>query len=193
VSAKGVPIPLNSVAIGMVELHVTIGRTGKVKQIQVVRELASVTEVSIQAVKSWEFAPATLNGKPIASRLTVAVVFCPYVGLQPIPLPPVETGSKDEASGADLPLTPPEIIAAQFPQDFNARTSSGTVVLQVVIGPDGQQGLVKVIRGKDPMTGAALEAVKDWKFTPASIGSEKVGSGIVLAFDYRPPVIYNSN
>src|SRR5580704_8574438 len=74
VSVSGVKIPFNSVATGMVELRVAIGKEGSVKDVEVVRELASVTEQSIQAVKTWKFDPATLNGKPVVSRLTVSVV-----------------------------------------------------------------------------------------------------------------------
>jgi TonB family protein len=193
VSANGAKIPFNSVATGMVELQVTIGKTGAVKDVEVIRELASVTEQSIEAVKNWKFNPATSEGKPIASRLTVSVVFCPYTGPGPISLPPVEAETKSDASDANLPSVPAEIIAARFPRDFNARTASGTVVLQVAIGPDGQQGLVKVVKDIAPMTGAALEAVKDWKFAPASIGDQKIRSSIVLAFAYRPPQIYVPN
>jgi TonB family protein len=193
VSAHGVAIPFNSVAVGLVELRVTVDKTGKVKDVEVVRELASVTDQSIQSVKSWIFKPATLDGKPIASRLTVSVVFCPYTGPQQISLTSVTTRSQADSPDARLPSTPAEIIAAQFPRDFNARTTSGTVVLQVVIGPDGQQGLVKVVRDIAPMTEAALAAVKDWKFTPASIGDRKIQSTIVLAFAYRTPQIYIPN
>jgi outer membrane biosynthesis protein TonB len=172
---------------------VTIGKTGKVTDVEVVRDLPSVTDQSIQSVKSWVFKPAMLNGNPIASRLTVSVVFCPYTGPGPISLSPVETGSKSDAPDANLPPMPAEIIAAGFPRDFNARTTSGTVVLQVAIGPDGQQGLVRVIRDTAPMTGVALEVVKDWKFAPASIGDRKIPSTIVLAFAFRPPQIYIPN
>jgi hypothetical protein len=193
VSVSGVKIPFNSVATGMVELRVAIGKEGSVKDVEVVRELASVTEQSIQAVKTWKFDPATLNGKPVVSRLTVSVVFCPYTGPGPISLVPLEVGIRTDAPDANLPPMPVEIIAAKFPRDFNARTTSGTVVLQVAIGPDGQQGLVKVVKDIAPMTGAAQDAVKDWKFTPASIGNQKITSAVVLAFAYRPPPIYVPN
>jgi outer membrane biosynthesis protein TonB len=193
VSATGVKIPFNSVAVGMVELRVTISKTGAVKDIQVIRELASVTDQSIQSVKSWVFKPAIFNGTPIASQMTVSVVFCPYTGSKSISLSPIESESKSDAPDAGLPATPVEITTAQFPRDFNARTTSGTVVLQVSIGQDGQQGLVRVVKDIPPLTGATQEAIKDWKFAAASIGNRKITSNIVLAFAYRTPPIYVPN
>jgi hypothetical protein len=193
VSARGVPIPFNSVATGIVELRATIGKSGKVKEVKVVRELASVTDQSIQSVKSWIFKPATLNGNPVASLVTIAVVFCPYNGPGPISLAPIEARSETNAAAVSLPNVPVEVAAAHFPRDFNARQTSGTVVLQVAIGPNGQQGLVKVIKDILPMTDAAREAIKDWKFAPASIGDRKIQSNIVLAFAYRTPLIYLPN
>src|ERR1700689_1013772 len=69
VTASGVKIPFNSVANGIVELYLTIGATGTVDEVLVARPLASVTDQAIHAVKTWTFAPATMHGKPIASRL----------------------------------------------------------------------------------------------------------------------------
>jgi hypothetical protein len=91
VTASGVPIPFNSVANGIVELHLTISAAGNVDEVLVARPLASVTEQAVSAVKAWTFAPATMHGKPIASRLTVVVVFCPSYGFGAgeITLPPL--------------------------------------------------------------------------------------------------------
>ncbi len=186
-TATGVPIPINSNATGMVELRVTVGKTGRVSDVQVVRELASATESSVSAVKKWEFTPATLDGKPLASVVTVSVVVCPYAGGGPASFPRIETGSKDDRAGGSSPLVPAEIVSAQFPIVPNAAVVGGTVVLQVVIGSDGQQGLAKVIQDRPPLTPSALQAVKDWKFTPARLGGQNVRSNIVLAFRYRMP------
>jgi outer membrane biosynthesis protein TonB len=190
VTASGVPIPFNSVANGIVELHLSISATGNVDEVVVARPLASVTEQAVSAVKAWTFAPATMRGKPIASRLTVAVAFCPAYGygLGDIPLPPVSPESAKDAGASSLIPTSPEIIAAKYPLDRAVQLMGGTVVIRVLIGVDGQPGLVRVIRGKAPLVDDARLAVKDWTFSPARLNGKEVISGIVVALRFRTPV-----
>jgi outer membrane biosynthesis protein TonB len=189
ISASGVQIPFNSVANGIVELYLSISATGTLDEIQVARPLASVTEEAVRAVKSWTFAPATMRGKPIASRLTVAVVFCPAFeyGAGEILLPPVSVESGKETGGSSLPSVSPEITAAKYPNYSGAQMTGGTVVLRVLIGAEGKPGLVRVVYGQPPLVDNASLAVKDWKFRPARLNGKEVISGIVVALAFRAP------
>jgi TonB family protein len=190
VAASGVQIPFNSVANGIVELYLTISATGAVDEVLVARPLASVTDEAVRAAKTWTFAPATMRGKPVASRLTVVVVFCPAYGYGAgeIPLPPISVEAGKEAGGSSLPPVSPEIIAAKYPDYGGAQSTGGTVVLRVLIGAQGQPGLVRVIHGRPPLVDNASLAVKDWKFSPARLNGKEVISGIVVALAFRAPV-----
>jgi TonB family protein len=192
-SATGIGIPFNSVANGIVELYVTIGATGNVEDVRVARPLASVTEETVRAVKTWTFAPATMHGKPIESRLTIVAVFCPTFGFGAgeIPLPPLSPESAKEAAGSDLPPVSPEIISAQYPVDSATQVKGGTVVLRVLVGADGQPGLVRVVKEAPPMTNSARTAVASWKFSPASVNGKEVISGVIIAFRFRTPSVSN--
>jgi TonB family protein len=189
-SASGVQIPFNSVANGMVELYLTIDDTGKVADVRVARPLASVTEEAVSAVKKWTFAPATMHGKPVTSRLTVAVVFCPLFGFGAgeIPLPPISSEADKPTTDPSLPATSPEVLVAKYPLDPNARSVGGTVVFRVLVGADGPPGLVRVVKDAPTMTDSARRAVAGWKFTPAQLNGRPVISGIILAFRFRNPV-----
>lgn len=189
VSASGITIPFNSVANGIVELYLTIGETGNVEDVRVARPLASVTEEAVRAVKTWTYAPATMRGKPIESQLTVAVVFCPMFGYGggDIALPPVSRETEKKTDSSNLPSVSPEIITAKYPDYGGAQSTGGTVVLRVLIGADGQPGLVRVIHGKPPLVDNASLAVKDWKFSPARLSGKEVISGIVVALAFRAP------
>nr|HEV7954275.1 energy transducer TonB [Candidatus Acidoferrales bacterium] len=193
VTASGVPIPFNSVANGIVELHLTISATGTVDEVRIARPLASVTEQAVSAVKTWTFTPATMRGKPIASRLTVAVVFCPSFGFGAgeIPLPPLLPESAKEAAGSGLPPVSPEIISAQYPVDSGTQVKGGTVVLRVLVGADGQPGLVRIVKDAAPMTSSARTAVAGWKFRPARMNGKEAISGYIIAFRFRTPSISN--
>jgi TonB family protein len=190
ITASGVQIPFDSVANGIVELYLTVGEAGNVEDVRVARPLASVTDEAVRSVKTWMFAPATMRGKPIESRLTVAVVFCPAYGFgaNEIPLRPVSPESGRDAADSRLSPISPEIVTAKYPLDSGARATGGTVVIRVLVGTDGQPGLVRVIHGTPPLVDEAHLAVKDWKFSPARLNGKEVISGIVLAFVFRAPV-----
>ncbi|MFZ0642670.1 MAG: energy transducer TonB [Candidatus Acidiferrales bacterium] len=67
--------PVASIASGAVVLDVTIGTTGKVAKVHVVRDVQSLTQQAAKAVKAWTFAPAAYQETPIASHMIVAFVF----------------------------------------------------------------------------------------------------------------------
>lgn len=186
-SASEVPIPFNSVANGIVLLHATIDKSGKVAGVVVVRELASVNEVSTRAVKTWTFSPATVNGKPTVTRMAIAVVFCP-VGSSggPITLPPLASDQESESPDAN-PTLAPEITAAAFPP--NPTVTGGTVVLEPVINSAGGLDYAKVIKDFPGLTASALRSVdENWRFKPALRDGKPVRSPMVIAFAIRSPL-----
>jgi TonB family protein len=191
VSASHVGIPFNSVANGMIELYVTIGESGNVEDVFVARPLASVTEEAVRAVKTWKFSPATMRGKPVESRLTVFVVFCPLAYQTPdLPLTPLAADARQPVAGT-LPSVSPEVLDAKYPPDGNARVAGGTVVLRVLVGADGQPGLVRVVKDAPTMTDSARIAVAGWKFSPAKVNGKEVIAGVVVAFAFRNPIVTN--
>jgi len=189
VTATGIGIPFNSVAQGIVELYLTIGETGNVEDVRVARPLASVTDEAVRSVKKWTFAPATMRGKPVESQLTVFAVFCPLAIQTPdLPLMPIADEARQPISGA-LPSVSPEVIEAKYPPDKNARSVGGTVVLRVLVGTDGQPGLVRVVKDAPTMTDLARTAVAGWKFSPARVKGMEAISGVVVAFAFRNPIV----
>jgi hypothetical protein len=78
--------PVTKADPGAVVLDVTIDKNGGVKKIDVIRDIPSLTQEAVSAVKRWTINPATFNGKPIESQLVVAFVFRPthrrYIGVQ---------------------------------------------------------------------------------------------------------------
>ena len=71
-------------ASGTVVLDVTIGRTGGVAKVKVIRDVPSLTPEAIETVKAWGFSPATFKGQPIAAHLVVAFVFPSPVLAHPV-------------------------------------------------------------------------------------------------------------
>lgn len=75
VSAAFPNYPARSVAFGTVVLEVTIGETGEVEDVKVVRDIASLTPEAIRALKKWKFKPARSGSKSVRAEMALAFVF----------------------------------------------------------------------------------------------------------------------
>ena len=187
VSVTEVRNPILSIANGTIVLKVTISETGKIEELQVCREIASLTPEAVRAVQAWTFEPAKLDGKPVTSRVTVAVTFNPPAEMPAnIPLPPLRRPT-DQAE-AQAQFRPPEVVWAAFPRYPYGAVASGTVVLEVTIGETGKAGDVRVLRDLAPLTSEAIRAVKDWRFISATFNGKPLESKIGLAFVFRLPI-----
>lgn len=99
VSATDVRYPLQSIANGTVILEVAVSETGNVENVQPLRAIPSLTEVTIESVKNWHFKPALLDGKPVRSRTAIAVKFNPAaLPASNVPLPPLSAKGHSHSS-----------------------------------------------------------------------------------------------
>jgi protein TonB len=60
---------------GIVVLDVVIDETGRVKDVKVLRSVPALDRAAVDAITSWRYEPARLNGIPIAVSMTVTVRF----------------------------------------------------------------------------------------------------------------------
>jgi len=189
VSVSDVKIPYHSVANGTVVLDVMISEEGEVRSVQVRRDIASITEEAVRSVSTWKFEPAKLNGKAVTSRMTVAVTFnpAPPFFAANIALPPL-IDQNDEAR-LQSSFRPPEVTCAIFPTYPADALNPGTVILEASINEAGKAQSTEALRDAPPFTAKALQAVEDWKFTPATLKGRPVESKVILVFCFRQPVL----
>ncbi|MFZ5906456.1 MAG: energy transducer TonB [Nitrospirota bacterium] len=77
--------------------------------------------------------------------------------IQPVRLP--------ENAIAPQPLA--SNIPPAYPPDARKQGLTGAVMLKVIIDTNGNVIKVEVLRGEEPFSSAAVQAVKKWKYTPA--------------------------
>jgi TonB family protein len=65
-------------------------------------------------------------------------------------------------------------VAPVYPDLARKMNITGTVKIQVVVAPNGTVKDAKVVGGHPVLAGAALDAVKKWRFEPASVESSGV-------------------
>jgi TonB family protein len=65
-------------------------------------------------------------------------------------------------------------VAPEYPMDARMAHISGTVRLHVIIGKDGGIKQLEVISGHPALTGAALDAVRQWRYKQTLLNGEPV-------------------
>ena len=90
---------------------------------------------------------------------------------------------KDPSVKAPRPLHTPE---PKYSRSARKQKIEGVVTLSVVIGTDGKAHDVKVVKSLEPSLDAnAIEAVKKWKFAPATKDGRPVAVEMRLEVDYK--------
>jgi TonB family protein len=184
-AASDIAYPPATSTTGFVTLDANVDPSGSVQNVRVVRDVPSLTDAALTAVKNWSFSAAQLNGSAVAGRMRVNVVFNPFN--------PGGVGIPGEALGAAGPtngggdFVPAKVTAANYATYPANTVASGTVVLDVHVGKNGKVEQVKAVRGTDPLTAAATSAVKSWKFAPATYQGKAVSSRLVVAFVFASP------
>jgi protein TonB len=78
-------------------------------------------------------------------------------------------------AGTDVPA-PTKLVDVRpiYPPDAIKARISGQVVIEATIGPAGDVDLARVVRGVPELDDAALEAVRQWKFTSTLLNGQPV-------------------
>jgi TonB family protein len=140
-------------------------------------------------VRAWKFQPASQDGKPRASRLTVVFLYRPssHSGIRALPpkdfVPIIPLDQPDDGSE----FTPVGILSFDYP-DYPIKSAAwSSVVLQVTVDSLGDVKDVNLLHGMTVFDDFALEALKKWRFRPANFRGKPVASKTVVAFIFQTP------
>ncbi len=90
--------------------------------------------------------------------------------------------SEREHSTAPVALSQPR---PPYPPDARSEGVEGTVVVQFLVQNDGSIGEVRVVRGDSRLGAAVVEAVKRWKYEPATFEGRPVPTWRTASFPFR--------
>lgn len=116
-------------------------------------------------------------------RIALGVLAVPALlvaGCQQALPPPVQT-TRVMAVDTPAPAYPPEVACADV---------GGRVLLRVTVGTDGRTAELEMLEssGQPALDDSALEAVRTWRFEPATRGGQPAVSTINVPVTFTPPV-----
>jgi TonB family protein len=183
-SATDITYPPNTTTIGMVSFMLSLGDGGSVQDLHVITDIPPLTAAAQASVQKWVFKAAKANGTGVAAYLPLSVVFNPYnpsgtsLGNGALTPPPMLSPTGDQYLAPQIRLA----SCAFYPSNTLV---NGTVVLSVSVDTSGHVSKVKVIHGVQPLSDAAVEAVMQWGFQPATRHGQLVAGKICVAFVFQ--------
>ena len=162
--------PSGGTSEARVATSIFVDPDGRVCAVKIIYGRSPFAEAVVEAVRRWTFHPARDHGTPVGVWVEVPFDFT------------FTTPAPGQAASVIVPHEPPRVIARTkpiYPEFAREAQITGTVVLTVQVDARGTITGVKVTRGVTGLNEAAVDAVKHWKFQPATVNGEPV----VEAFD----------
>jgi TonB family protein len=169
---------------------VTVGVSGAVGNIKMLRETPPFTDALSQSLRAWTFraaeqettsATGERERKPVVSKVLVAGMF----RAPSIMGPTLGEVPKDVATAsAEIPFP----LTAEVPPYPPAALTAGIVLVEVRVGADGKVADAKVVRSDAAFDQAALDTARKWTFRPAKIAGVATSMPAYLVFSFRPPI-----
>ena len=183
----GVPsLPPLAIGGGEVLVALTIAASGAVDDAAVIPSTPPFTDAVVDAALGWRFAPAVDadtegNVGPVESKILVAALFRP---------PTVYGGPARGGGTQETGVAPPEVpyistlTQAAFP---SGALFDAVVLLELQIADDGAVTAAMVASSGGIFDQFALDAVRTWRFQPASRNGTPVPATVVALVGFRQP------
>jgi len=147
------------------------------------------------AVKRAPRPPETLPvlSAPIEAPSSVTAPPPPVIVAPPDPAPPAAPAAMSVAKAA-APVTPPVFDAdyllnppPAYPRESRRNGEQGRVVLRVLVGTAGtaEEVRLRASSGHPLLDQAAQDAVRRWKFVPATRGAQAVPAWVLIPISFR--------
>ena len=192
---------------GTVMLSVVVGADGRVQSACALQSLGDgLGEKAVETVRQWKFEAATHDGNPVPAQIMVEVDFHLAPGsagvvasaMESKAMPLVDnTASQSSDSGSQTKgakddqtvyrgrgVTPPRVIYhpdPEFSEQARRKKVEGVVVLKLTVTSKGEVADVKVVSGP----GKAIEAVRQWKFTPGTKEGRPVWTEVAVEVSFH--------
>jgi TonB family protein len=193
---------------GEVELEAIVLTDGTVGPVRVVKSLDSTFGLDDEAVRTarqWRFRPALYNDKPVPMVVRLLLEFrlsrsqTPIRPAAPLPRPsPAPPYWIDDAEflkgvalvgqrGVTMPV-PERTVEPKYTSEAMRAKVTGTVTVDMVVGPDGSVVRSRIARSLDTTYGldrTALDAASQWRFKPGLVNGQPAHVLVTVTMEFR--------
>jgi len=148
--------------VGFVAILVASGRVRFPRSLAVLGLVLSVLGASVSGARALQHRALAQEIALVAGR-----------GTTPTPAPAPQEAQNVTIDGAEI-VAPVKIrdVAPVYPAEAVRASVEGTVVVEAIIDIEGNVQKVKVLESIPLLDEAALDAVRQWKYTPATRNGE---------------------
>ena len=109
------------------------------------------------------------------------------VGAPAVLTPPAVIQKPGPVRVADLPVAPRKTVDARpvYPDIARLARVEGTVVMEAVLDPSGRVTQLRVIQSVPMLDQAAMDAVRQWRYTPSTYGGQAVSVLMTITIRFK--------
>jgi TonB family protein len=182
--------------VGKVILAVTVNEEGFVSEVRVTSGHPLLNEAAVKAVRQWRYSPTLLNGEPVPVMTTVTCVFnlrgndyiMPSVDRSGATVEITAAAAEPQANAGIVRSGRAAIkvggnvqeskliqrVEPVYPELAKRARIVGKVTLVVTVNEEGFVSDVRVTSGHPLLNEAAVEAVRQWRYSPTLLNGEPV-------------------
>ena len=159
---------------GTVTIEAVVGEDGRIQSMRVLKGLGfGLDQSALASVQQWMFSPATQLGTPVS---VVAQIDVPFS---------LNSAVFRVGNGVSAPSVQSK-VEPQYTDAARLAAVRGKVVLQILVRKDGTVDVLRVVQGLGSgLTENAVDAMKQWKFSPAHAGAEAVGVALNVEVNFN--------
>jgi len=187
------PLARTAAVQGTVVLDAAVSKTGDVTELKLISGAAMLAPAAIDAVKQWKYKPYLVNGVAFDITTEVAVIF----QLDPRPGEAGVNGGEQAGAAKVSPVSRMRVssgvtaglllrrVDPVYPQEAKDAHIQGTVILHAIISREGSIEGLTVVTGPAELAGAAMDAVKQWKYKPYLFNGEPIELDTTIEVRYQ--------
>jgi len=175
---------------GTVVLRIVVDALGNVSNVRVTKRLGyGLDEKAVETVRTWKFKPATRNGVPVAVLMAVEINFRLFDDHRSGVRGAGGTPGPTSASKPGGNYVKPTALYRPFP-DYTRKARKakleGVVALRFTVDTEGNTADIQVTKSLGTgLDEKAVNAVRKWKFKPATRDGVPVSEPMTAAFHFR--------
>jgi hypothetical protein len=183
-SVVGTNYPPQALFGGDVLFDALIDSSGKATDIRVVAGDGPFLEPALDAVRTWTFKPAQLDGRAVDARIGIVFQFPQSF----VPRLASKERKHDEPSSESDDRGPLPVLTVEPDYPPNT-TAQGSVALYNLVDSEGHITSTSTLLELEPLTAATAAALRQWQFAPARQAGAATESAVIVVETFRRPTL----